>query len=135
MIAGGQVDAAQRFIAPTVLNGVRADSPVMQEEIFGPILPIVHVDDLDAAIAHTNVRDKPLALYAFTNDRAVRERIVAQTSSGAAAFNVAGAHLSAPELPFGGAGGSGRGATTVSIPSPRSGMPKPCWASRRGPTL
>lgn len=110
VVAGGQTDAAQRFIAPTVLDYVAPDAFVMSAEIFGPILPIVRVPCLDAAIAHIRKGDKPLALYAFTNDTDARERIENETSSGALSFNAAVVHLGAPDLPFGGVGESGMGA-------------------------
>jgi aldehyde dehydrogenase (NAD+) len=110
VVAGGQTDATQRYIAPTVLDYVAADAFVMRDEIFGPILPIVRVPGLDAAVAHIRKGDKPLALYAFTNDANARERIEKETSSGAICFNAATIHLGAPDLPFGGVGESGMGA-------------------------
>ncbi|MBI4996278.1 MAG: aldehyde dehydrogenase family protein [Rhodocyclales bacterium] len=110
VVAGGQTDATQRYIAPTVLDYVAPDAFVMRDEIFGPILPIVRVPGLDAAIAHIRKGDKPLALYAFTNDADARERIESETSSGAICFNTAIVHLGAPDLPFGGVGESGMGA-------------------------
>jgi aldehyde dehydrogenase (NAD+) len=110
VVAGGQTDATQRYIAPTVLDYVAPDAFVMRDEIFGPILPIVRVAGLDAAIAHIRKGDKPLALYAFTHDADARERIEKETSSGAICFNTAVVHLGAPDLPFGGVGESGMGA-------------------------
>lgn len=110
VVAGGQTDATQRYIAPTVLDYVAPDAFVMRDEIFGPILPIVRVPGLDAAIAHIRKGDKPLALYAFTNDADARARIENETSSGAICFNTAIVHLGAPDLPFGGVGESGMGA-------------------------
>lgn len=109
VVAGGQTDATQRYIAPTVLDYVAPDAFVMRDEIFGPILPIVRVAGLDAALAHIRKGEKPLALYAFTNDADARERIENETSSGAICFNAAIVHLGAPELPFGGVGESGMG--------------------------
>ncbi|GGO94108.1 aldehyde dehydrogenase family protein [Wenjunlia tyrosinilytica] len=106
---GGEHDRASKYIAPTVLAGVKPDAPVMREEIFGPILPIVEVDGVDAAIDFINDRDKPLALYAFTDSAAVRERLVAETSSGGVGLGVALAHLTVSDLPFGGVGESGMG--------------------------
>jgi len=110
VVAGGQTDATQRYIAPTVLDYVAPDAWVMREEIFGPILPIVRVPGLDAALAHIRAGDKPLALYAFTSDPATRRRFENDTSSGAIGFNVTAVHLGAPDLPFGGIGASGIGA-------------------------
>lgn len=108
--AGGGVDAAGLGIEPTVLTGVRRDAPVMQEEIFGPILPLVEVSGLDDALAHVRAGEKPLAAYVFSDSRAVRERWERETSSGALGFGAPALHLSAPELPFGGVGESGMGA-------------------------
>lgn len=110
VVTGGQTDRATKYIAPTVLAGVRPDEPVMREEIFGPILPIVEVGGLDEAIDFINDRDKPLALYAFTDSDRTRERLAAETSSGGLGFGMPMAHLSVPELPFGGVGESGLGA-------------------------
>ncbi|MFF3734827.1 aldehyde dehydrogenase family protein [Streptomyces sp. NPDC002476] len=108
-VTGGGHDRANRYIAPTVLADVDPGSGVMREEIFGPILPIVRVPDLDAAIAFITARDKPLALYAFTASGRSKRRLVAETSSGALAFGVPNAHLTVPGLPFGGVGESGLG--------------------------
>ncbi|MFD9904272.1 aldehyde dehydrogenase family protein [Streptomyces sp. NPDC059063] len=110
VVTGGGSDRATKYIAPTVLAGVRPDEPVMREEIFGPLLPIVEVDGLDEAIAFINDRDKPLALYAFTESADTRARLAAETSSGGLGFGLPMAHLSVPELPFGGVGESGMGA-------------------------
>lgn len=106
---GGDTDRAAQYIAPTVLADVDPDSPVMQEEIFGPILPIVTVPDLDSAIGFVNDRDKPLALYVFSESDATRERIAAETSSGALGHGLPLAHLTFSDLPFGGVGESGMG--------------------------
>ncbi len=109
-VVGGEHDIAARYIAPTVMYPVEPEDAVMQDEIFGPILPIVAVADADAAIAFIRARPKPLALYAFTSDRMLRQRFVDETSSGALVFDFAVAHLSAPDMPFGGIGASGMGA-------------------------
>lgn len=108
-VIGGTHDRADRYLAPTVLAGVSPDDAVMREEIFGPILPIVPVPDLDAAIAFINDRDKPLALYAFTDSDVTKHRLLTETSSGALTFGLPVAHLTAPDLPFGGVGESGTG--------------------------
>ena len=108
-VVGGEHDRASRYLAPTVLAGVAPDSPAMSEEIFGPILPIVEVADLDEAIAFINDRDKPLALYAFTDSAATRDRLLAETSSGGVGFGLPLAHLTVSDLPFGGVGESGTG--------------------------
>ncbi|MEV0634012.1 aldehyde dehydrogenase family protein [Streptomyces sp. NPDC050619] len=106
---GGQHDRDDLFIAPTVLTDVDPASPVMQEEIFGPILPVVEVADLDAAIAFINEREKPLALYAFTTSEATKSRLVNETSSGGVAWGQPVMQLLMPGLPFGGVGESGMG--------------------------
>ncbi|WP_081952384.1 aldehyde dehydrogenase family protein [Kitasatospora phosalacinea] len=109
VVTGGDHDRAARHLAPTVLADVTPEAPVMREEIFGPILPIVTVPDLDAAIAFVNERDKPLALYAFTESDRTKQRLAEETSSGALVFGLPVSHLAVPELPFGGVGESGTG--------------------------
>ncbi|MFC8964481.1 aldehyde dehydrogenase family protein [Streptomyces sp. NPDC057094] len=108
-VTGGDSDRAAKYIAPTVLADVDPKSPVMGEEIFGPILPVVTVADLDEAIGFINDRDKPLALYVFTESDTTRERIAAETSSGGLGFGLPLAHLTVSDLPFGGVGESGMG--------------------------
>ncbi|MFD9007051.1 aldehyde dehydrogenase family protein [Streptomyces sp. NPDC059582] len=106
---GGQSDRTEKYIAPTVLLDVQPDEPVMQEEIFGPILPILTVADLTEAIDFINDRDKPLAVYAFTDNDTTRTRLITETSSGAVNFGLPVFHLTVPTLPFGGVGESGMG--------------------------
>ncbi|MCU1478544.1 MAG: aldehyde dehydrogenase family protein [Subtercola sp.] len=110
VVTGGDSDARTRYLAPTVLHDVSRDAAIMAQEIFGPILPIVTVDSLNDAIGHINAGDKPLALYVFSNSKAVRRRFITGTSSGALAFGVPAAHLLVQGLPFGGVGASGMGA-------------------------
>jgi acyl-CoA reductase-like NAD-dependent aldehyde dehydrogenase len=107
---GGEVDESDLFIAPTVLNDVRLEDPIMQEEIFGPLLPIVHVRSLDEAIDVVNQKPRPLALYVFTNSKARAEEVLNRTNSGGALVNDTIMHISCPALPFGGVGNSGMGA-------------------------
>ncbi|MEU6237761.1 aldehyde dehydrogenase family protein [Kitasatospora sp. NPDC047058] len=109
IVTGGGHDRDARYLAPTVLADVSPEAPVMRSEIFGPILPIVAVPDLDAAIAFINERDKPLALYAFTGSERTKQRLAEETSSGALTFGLPVSHLAMPELPFGGVGESGMG--------------------------
>ncbi|MFF7356497.1 aldehyde dehydrogenase family protein [Streptomyces filipinensis] len=106
---GGESDRTAKYIAPTVLADVDPKSPVMQEEIFGPILPLVTVSGLDEAIAFINDRDKPLALYVFSESEETRARIAAETSSGGLGHGLPLAHLTVSDLPFGGVGESGTG--------------------------
>ncbi|MDE3722842.1 aldehyde dehydrogenase family protein [Nocardiopsis sp. N85] len=110
VVAGGRGDREDLYLAPTILGDVTADTPVMAEEIFGPILPVLRVPDLDAAIAFVNERDKPLALYAFTESDTTKRRLTTETSSGGLGFGLPIAHLAVPDLPFGGVGESGMGA-------------------------
>ncbi len=108
-VVGGAHDRDARYLAPTVLADVPETAPVMRAEIFGPILPVLTVPDLDAAIAFINERDKPLALYAFTESADTKRRLAEETSSGALVFGLPVSHLAMPELPFGGVGESGMG--------------------------
>lgn len=97
------------FIEPTILVDVKESDPIMQEEIFGPILPIVNVEDAHEAIKFINNREKPLALYVFTNDKKTQELFVSNTSSGNLLVNDTVMHLSCETIPFGGVGNSGMG--------------------------
>ncbi|XP_043910231.1 aldehyde dehydrogenase family 3 member A2-like isoform X2 [Protopterus annectens] len=107
---GGQYDEASCYIAPTILTDVSPTSKVMKEEIFGPLLPILTVNNVDEAIQFINQRDKPLALYAFCHDKKVLKKIVAETSSGGVTANDTMIHFTISTLPFGGVGNSGMGA-------------------------
>ncbi len=106
---GGQTDAEERYIAPTVLSNVRPDAAVMREEIFGPILPVLAVDSTDEALAFVNARPKPLALYLFSRDARTTERVLRGTTAGGTIVNHVLCHLANPDLPFGGVGESGQG--------------------------
>jgi aldehyde dehydrogenase (NAD+) len=107
--AGGETDAEERYIAPTVLSSVRPDAPVMREEIFGPILPVLTVRSTDEALAFVNARPRPLALYLFSRDRGVTDRVLRGTTAGGTVVNHVICHLANPDLPFGGVGESGQG--------------------------
>ncbi|HPA36717.1 MAG TPA: aldehyde dehydrogenase [Chitinophagales bacterium] len=110
ILMGGKTDINDLYIAPTLIDGVTADDPVMQGEIFGPILPIIEYEKLDDAIRFVNSRNKPLALYIFSEDKMYQERILKETSSGNASINECLMHVGQFELPFGGVGESGMGA-------------------------
>lgn len=110
IVVGGSYDVAERFIEPTVLAGVARESAVMRDEIFGPILPLVAVEDLDDALTFVSAGEKPLAAYVFSERTEVRHRWERETSSGALSFGAPVLHLTVPDLPFGGVGGSGHGA-------------------------
>ena len=107
---GGQIDPEDLYLAPTILTDVPKDSPVTQEEIFGPLLPVMESDSLDEALALLRDRPTPLALYLFTQNRAVQERVLAATRSGGVCFNDTVSHILGEHLPFGGLGESGLGA-------------------------
>ncbi len=109
-VCGGQWSAEERYIAPTVLRDVPEEAQVLQEEIFGPLLPVLPVADMDAAIDYVNARPHPLALYLFTRDAALRDRVLGSTQSGGACVNDTVSHAGVPDLPFGGVGDSGMGA-------------------------
>ena len=106
---GGKTNADDRYISPTVLTNVATTSSVMQEEIFGPVLPIVRVNNLDAAIHYIRSGDKPLASYIFTKDKASETRFLEVVSSGSACVNDCMMFMTVHELPFGGVGPSGMG--------------------------
>jgi len=110
VVVGGRSIPEDKFMEPTVVTGVGMDDSTMQEEIFGPILPIINVESTEEAINIINARDKPLALYVFTDRENVQEMFKKQTSSGGLLFNDTIMHLSVEELPFGGVGASGMGA-------------------------
>src|SRR5690606_29215847 len=103
-------DPAQRLFAPTLVLEPGADASLMQEEIFGPILPIRSVASVDAALAAVSRRERPLALYPFSDDRASVERILRGTLAGGVTVNDTLLHFGVDALPFGGVGASGMGA-------------------------
>lgn len=109
ILGGGGIDPARRRIAPTLIRVQDPADPLMQEEIFGPLLPVLAVDDLDAAIGLINRRPRPLALYLFCRRDSARRQILRQTSSGTVAFNDVVLQVMVPDLPFGGVGASGFG--------------------------
>jgi coniferyl-aldehyde dehydrogenase len=109
-LAGDGDDLSQGVkIAPTLVVGAPDDTRLMQEEIFGPILPLVPYRTLDEAIAHVNARPRPLALYVFDHDRQAIEAVLARTISGGVSVNETLVHIAQEELPFGGVGPSGMG--------------------------
>ena len=106
---GGEADPETRYVEPTVVIDPELDSGLMSEEIFGPILPVVTVDSMDAAVDFVNDRDKPLALYVFGEDDEVVESLVERTTAGGTCVNHVILHLTPSTLPFGGVGASGMG--------------------------
>ena len=109
-VVGANGDRESRYLAPTVLAGVKPDAAIMHDEIFGPILAVLTIGDVDEAIRFVNNRDKPLALYAFSESNDVLDRVVNDTTAGGVTLNHAVMHLAVPDLPFGGVGQSGMGA-------------------------
>jgi len=106
---GGERDAATRFFAPTIVAGVTPAMPLMRDELFGPVLPLVSCPTLGDAIAVVTDRPKPLALYVFARDRAAIDQVLRDTTSGATVINDVFLHYGNLNLPFGGVGWSGQG--------------------------
>ncbi|HBC4007301.1 TPA: aldehyde dehydrogenase [Staphylococcus aureus] len=109
IVFGGHSVEDERYIEPTLLDHVTSDSAIMQEEIFGPILPILTYQSLDEAIAFIHQRPKPLSLYLFSEDENATQRVINELSFGGGAINDTLMHLANPKLPFGGVGASGMG--------------------------
>ncbi|BAY90937.1 MULTISPECIES: aldehyde dehydrogenase [unclassified Tolypothrix] len=109
VIIGGEINSEELYIAPTLLDNVSLEDAVMQEEIFGPILPIIEYGDIKDAIALINSRPKPLALYLFTQNKSLQKRILQETSSGGVCLNDTVLQFGVPSLPFGGVSDSGIG--------------------------
>jgi len=106
---GGDVDVEKCYIAPTLLTNVDLTSPLMQDEVFGPLLSVIPYDKIDEAIEFVNDRPKPLALYVFTKHDSFAEKVLTRTSSGGACVNEVILHNTIPDLRFGGVGDSGCG--------------------------
>lgn len=109
IVYGGQYDENDKYIAPTIIEVSSWDAACMDEEIFGPILPIMTYSNLDKAINDINKHPKPLALYLFTNDKDVENKVINEISSGGVLINDTILHLANSKLPFGGVGNSGIG--------------------------
>ena len=109
VVYGGDTDATDNYIAPTIMDNVSFDDLVMQDEIFGPILPVISFTDLDWAISQVKERPRPLALYVFTESNKSRDKILNEISFGGGAINETLVHLANHNLPFGGVGSSGTG--------------------------
>lgn len=106
---GGQIKNTERIIEPTILHNVAFSDPIMQEEIFGPLLPVLTYDSLDEAVAEIKNREKPLSCYIFTKDSGLKNKLLHEISFGGGAVNEAIMHISNSRLPFGGVGQSGTG--------------------------
>jgi acyl-CoA reductase-like NAD-dependent aldehyde dehydrogenase len=107
---GGRYEPKDRFMEPTIAVDVSPNHPIMQEEIFGPILPMVTISNVDEAISFINKREKPLALYVFSTNKSDQEKLLKKTSSGGVCVNDTILHIATNVLPFGGVGNSGMGA-------------------------
>ena len=109
IITGGETADDELYIAPTMMNNISWDDDVMQEEIFGPILPIVSFNDIEEAASAIRSRSKPLALYLFSTDKDIRQQVIETIPFGGGCINDTVAHLANLDLPFGGVGQSGMG--------------------------
>jgi len=111
VLCGGvsQIDKSQRYIPPTIIKGVSMNAPIMKEEIFGPVLPILTYKTLDEALKVVNAMDTPLAAYFFSQNKANIEKMLTDVESGGASVNTIMEHIFSESLPFGGKGASGSG--------------------------
>jgi aldehyde dehydrogenase (NAD+) len=109
IIHGGRVNRAGRYIEPTIIDGITYHDPIMQEEIFGPLMPVLEFTRLEEVIAVINQHEKPLAMYFFSASDAKRDLLFSSTSSGGGCVNDTIMHVANPNMPFGGVGNSGMG--------------------------
>lgn len=108
ILHGGKTDLADKYIEPTLIDNLNPDDPIMQEEIFGPILPIFTFENIDEPINYINSNEKPLALYFFGSKKSAKN-ILYKTSSGGGCVNDTLLHIGNHKMPFGGVGNSGMG--------------------------
>jgi aldehyde dehydrogenase (NAD+) len=132
ILIGGDHDRSNRYIAPTVIDNVSWDAPIMEDEIFGPILPVLTYRHLDDAIQAINRQPKPLALYLFSNNKQHQKAVLEQTTSGSVGLNEVILQVAVWDLPFGGVGASGMGAyhgkyTFDTFSNLKSVLKKPFW--------
>jgi aldehyde dehydrogenase (NAD+) len=109
VVMGGQMDREKLYIAPTIIDGITGVEPIMEDEIFGPLLPIIEYNDLSQALEFVRKRPKPLALYFFSRNKQMQDRVLRETSSGGGCINDTAIHETITRLPFGGEGASGIG--------------------------
>jgi aldehyde dehydrogenase (NAD+) len=109
IFVGGGYDRASRFLEPTILTGISPEDPVMNEEIFGPILPVLGYEDIEKVITMIKSKPKPLAFYLFSEDVSLRRKLFNEISFGGGAVNEVLFQFGNPGLPFGGVGSSGMG--------------------------
>ncbi|XP_012555986.1 aldehyde dehydrogenase, dimeric NADP-preferring isoform X1 [Hydra vulgaris] len=110
IVHGGDYDEKDLYISPTILKNISVDDDIMKEEIFGPLLPIINVVDVEEAVQFINLREKPLAVYIFSKEKTTIDFVLQNTSSGGVSVNDVIMHATVPSLPFGGVGESGMGA-------------------------
>lgn len=108
-IYGGEFDIGDLYIAPTIMDQITWEDKVMEDEIFGPILPVIEYEDLDDSIKKINTRPRPLALYLFTESKSIEQKVIENVSYGGGCINDTMTHLASPFLPFGGVGTAGLG--------------------------
>ncbi|MDD4739809.1 MAG: aldehyde dehydrogenase family protein, partial [Bacteroidales bacterium] len=109
VIYGGDFNEEEKFISPTLIEDILLDSDLLKEEIFGPILPIISFENIDTLIQELKVKPKPLALYVFSQNKKVQDKIINNISSGGVCVNDTIMHIVPQTLPFGGVGNSGMG--------------------------
>jgi aldehyde dehydrogenase (NAD+) len=109
LVTGGRTDRAMRYIEPTIIDRITGSEPIMEDEIFGPLLPVIEYEDLPKALEFVNKRPKPLALYFFSRNKNLQTRVLRDTSSGGGCINDTVIHQTSTRLPFGGEGASGFG--------------------------
>ncbi len=131
IVYGGELDISEKYMAPTIIDEVKPDFPIMQEEIFGPVLPVMTFDKIDEAIAFVNANEKPLAFYYFGKNRQAR-KVLDQTTSGGGCINDTILHIANHHLPFGGVGNSGLGKyhtrrSFLAFSNERSILTSPTW--------
>ncbi|MBT3418299.1 MAG: aldehyde dehydrogenase [Flavobacteriales bacterium] len=107
---GGETNVKNRFIQPTLLHNINFEDSIMQEEIFGPILPVIYFENLEDVITKIKEREKPLSLYVYSKNKIIIKKILHEVSFGGGAINESLVQMSNPNLPFGGVGASGIGA-------------------------
>ena len=109
VVVGGSSDRSECYIEPTILDGIKLDDPVMQEEIFGPLLPVLSYSNLDELVESLKLKNSPLVLYIFTRKRRLAEKIMKEVASGGGMINEVVMHFINMNAPFGGVGASGMG--------------------------
>lgn len=134
IVAGGRADADALTIEPTVIRDPAPTDPVMADEIFGPLLPIMSVESTQAAVQFVNSRPKPLALYVFTGSQRLGRTLIDAIPSGGAVINHIAMHCLVPQLPFGGVGASGMGQYHGRWGFEALSTVVPCWPRPRGRT-